>query len=837
MPVATLALRLWAGSRKHRRWRACGLLEPGQPGIGPGVQRSTTRMQPLFLWALLAAAGSLCAQTTEPTSRPAAADLGHNLAVAPELVGRPVRQVRIVGNRQVPSAVILNVVRTREGDRFEPQAVQEDYQRIFQLKKFANVEARVEPEADGVAVVFEVIEQNQLRAVRFVNNVHISTDDLSQVVDLKEGEAVDSFRISLARQAIVRLYRDRNYPYAHVEIPPQPLAQNGELIFRIVEGPEVDIRKVDFIGNKSFSAGRLKSEIKTGSYFIIFSPGTYDADQIEDDVASLRRFYEQKGFFDVRVGRKLIFSKDQTELQVTFLIEEGPRYTVQRVRFEGNRAVSDTMLRENLKLQEGSYFDQEVMQRDLRQIVKAYSPLGYIYQPQSNNPDYLRIDTRTVFRKEAGQVELVYDIHEGKTFKLGRIVVKGNARTQDKLVLREMRVNPGELYNSAELADAADRLRGTPFYSNVNMTPIGDDPNTRDLLVEVTEGKTATFNIGAAVSSNGGVGGDFTYQQKNFDIGNPPASLGDIFSDRSFTGAGQDLRISFQPSTLGTSADIRFTEPWLFDQPYSFSNDLYLHDRIREYWNENRFGDRVTLGKRFDYVWSAWISLRGEDVSIRKIEDKPLRAFEIVDSEGHHTLTSAALTLRRDTTNHGPLLYRGSNTTVGWEPVGALGGQYFFQKFSLGWDGYTTIGEDLLDRKTVLGLHVNTGYITGGTAPFFERYYLGGFGSVRGFKYRGISPRDGIDLDPIGGNFFTTATAEVNYPIYADVLRGVVFVDAGDVEDSLRFGTVRTSAGAGIRLALPFLGQAPLAIDLAFPINKGQDDIGQVISFSFGLIY
>jgi outer membrane protein insertion porin family len=749
------------------------------------------------------------------------------------LRGKPVEDVRVMGNTQVSTAIILNMVRTRVGDRFDPATVEEDYQRIYGLKKFANVEAKAEPTATGVIVTFIVTEQRQIREITFVGNKRVDTDTLKSTVDLNVGEAIDPFRINIARHAIEALYQGKNFPYAHVDFDRELLAQRGVLAFRIVEGPNVRVRKVEFIGNHSFSDDRLKDEVQTKYWIWIFRPGTFDRDTLDDDVAALRRFYEGKGFFDVRVGRKVTESPDQSEIKVSFLVEEGPRYTVDKVSFKGNTKLSEAELLERLKLVPGEGFDNEILQRDVREIVRAYSPFGFIYYPQSQSPDYRRVNARQIFRKEAGKVELQYTISEGKPFKLGRVIVKGNTKTQDKVVLREMRVAPGQQYNAAEVQDATDRLRGTPYFQNATITPIGDDAEVRDLLVEVTEARTATFGVGAGINSNGGVGANITYEQRNFDLTNWPNSFDEILSDRAFIGAGQNFRITLEPGTQATNASIRFTEPWLFDQPYSFTGEVYYRDRIREDWDETRGGGRVTFGKRWDNVWSTSLTLRGEDVNVHDIHDELSRAPEITDLAGHSTVTSTILSLRRDTTNHGFIQYRGTNSTVAWESYGTLGGDFTFQKFTASFDWYTPLYEDLLDRRTVFALHGDAGWIWG-SSPFFERFYAGGIGTVRGFQFRGISPRSGIEDDPVGGDFIATGSVEVQFPLVGESVRGVVFADFGTVEEDFDLGTIRSSVGPGIRLVLPFLGQAPLAIDFGIPITKDEDDETQLISFSFG---
>jgi outer membrane protein assembly complex protein YaeT len=750
-----------------------------------------------------------------------------------ELRGLPVEDVQVLGNKQVATAIILNAVRTRPGDKFDPETVREDYQRIYGLRKFSNVEAKVEPTDTGVIVVFVVTEQKQISSISIRGNLAINTQKIENVIDVRVGEAIDRFRLALARQAIEALYREKNYPFAHVDIPPEPLAERGEVVFQIVEGPNVRVRNIDFPGAKGFDEDRLKKQIQTKTWIFVFRSGTFSPQVVDDDVALLQNFYKQKGYFDARVGRKLIWSPDMSEVQVNYVIDEGPRYTIDRVSFKGISAAGEADLRAGLRLREGMPYDNDILQRDIRQIVRVYSPLGFIYQPFSTDPDYLRIDARPVYGAEPGTVELVYDISEGKPFRLGRIIMKGNTKTQDKVILREMRVAPGQLYNSAEIQDATERLRGTPFFSSVAISPIGNDPEIRDLLVEVTEARTASFNIGGGINSNGGIGGSISYEQKNFDITDWPRSFSEFFNGQALVGAGQTFRASFEPGTEITNISLFFAEPYLFDQNYGFSAEAYLRNRVREHYDDQRLGGRLSLTKRFNFVWSGRISFRGEQVDIDRIQDPEVRAEEIVDAEGKSTLTSIGLQLRRDTTNRGLLPSRGTTTTGSVEFFGALGGDYTFQRFTLDWDGYLTLAEDLQDRKVILALHANGGYISG-DAPFFETFYGGGIGSVRGFKFRGISPRSGPAEDPVGGDFLLTGSAEISFPLVGDQLRGVVFTDAGTVEEDVEFGTIRTSVGAGIRLTIPLLGQTPIAVDFAYPLTKDDEDDTQVISFSFG---
>jgi outer membrane protein insertion porin family len=803
------------------------------------VQRlSSLRAKSILLAAVLLGTGRVrfaMAQTTQPA--PTTAPI-HSFTVAPELKGRRVEAIRIVGNRGVSDNVIMNVVRTREGQAFDPATVEEDYQRIFDLKRFSNVEAKVEPTTTGgVIVVFIVTEERLIKSIVIRGNVAIDTKTLSDSISMHPGEASDQFRLALATQSVVNLYKDKNYPYAHVIIDDEALRTKGDLIFNIVEGPKVRVRKVAFVGARSFTQDRLHDVVKTKYWIWILRPGTLDSEQIEDDIGALRKYYTDHGFFDVRVGRKIIVSPDQTEVQVNFIVDEGRRYTVRNILFQGNASVPESKLRGDLKITPGRSWDADAIERDVRSIVKAYSPFGFVYEPDLDvpNPDYLAVNPRRLFVNEPGKFDLIYDIHEGKPFHMGRVIVKGNDKSQQKIVLREMRVSPGQLYNSSALNEATDRLKGLPYFSSVTVTPIGDDPGVRDVLVEVKENKTAIFTVGAGINSNGGIVGDITYEQRNFDIANPPDSWKDIFTDQAFSGAGQNLRINLEPGTVESNASIRISDPYLFDQPYSGFNEVYLHDWIREHYDERHMGDAVGIGKRFDYINSMLLTLRGEDVDIRSIEFPQDRATQILQYAGHNTVTSAALQFRRNTTQGGLQPYAGYDFTAGIEQYGALGGDFWFQKWTSGYNLYQTVYTDMLDRKTIINYHAQTGFITG-DAPFFEKFFDGGIGTIRGFEYRGVSPRAGRFNDRVGGDFSLTGGVEMSFPIAGEIFRGVVFTDLGTDDTDVQLGTIRSSVGAGIRLSLPFFGQAPLAVDFAIPVTKGKFDDTQLISFSFGLV-
>ncbi len=487
---------------------------------------------------------------------------------------------------------------------------------------------------------------------------------------------------------------------------------------------------------------------------------------------------------------------------------------------------------------EGVAYDKDGVDRDVREIVKSYSAAGgYIYEEQPGiepNPEYLRITPQPYYEKEPGKVRLVYEIREGKQFRQGRILIKGNYKTQDKVILRELHMRPGQTYDSAGIEDAEDRLRGLPEFQSVSITPVGDDPATRDLLVDVTEQRTAQISAGIGVNSNGGFGGQLGYEQQNFDITNVPTSWGELFSDRAFTGAGQDFSVRFDPGTQATDASVSFFEPYLFDQPYSLGTSLYYQQYIRPVYNDDRVGGGIQFGHRFNYVYSASVGFGAADVDIKNLE-VPYSAVapEILAGAGHHTLTTVTAKFQRDTTNHGPVTYEGTNSWVSFTDAGAMGGTVDYDRVQFGWTGYQQVSEDLLGRRSVISVRAETGQDPR-KAPFFERFYGGGIGTIRGFEYWGVSPRAGTYDDAVGGDYYMTGGVQYEFPLAEDFLRGVVFVDTADYEPDWHYGVIRTSVGFGFRLVLPFLGKQPLALDFGFPIIQSRTDNLQVLSFSFG---
>ncbi len=743
--------------------------------------------------------------------------------------GRPVKQILIRGTQLVSEESIRSLLRTKVGEPYSNRQVQDDVRAVLQTGKFLNVYATRQLDGDQVVVTFHVTEKPEVESVEFVGNRKFKANELQEDVDLAPGSPLDRFAVNRGRDNIERRYKEAGYYYVTVTVDEEALKNERRVIYDIVEGPRVRVRKILFEGNLNYSARRLKKEVKTKRYVWIFRTGDFDQERAERDAADLRNFYRNEGYLDAQVSYRLETSEDRRDLNLIFVIDEGIRYSVETIKVEGNTVFDDDAVLLPMKIQVDSYYINEWIKADVKHIESEYGRLGYINAGVT--PDWVYSDAK-------GKINLTMRIKEGKQYRIGRIVVRGNERTRDKVVRRELRFYPEEMFNTIKTKAAERRLRETRLFSDAKITPVGDAEDVRDALVQVTETETTTFLIGVGVTSNSGVVGSLSVENRNFDLFDVPRSAGEFFRGRSFKGAGQILRLQFEPGTEFTRLRLDFREPYLLDQPVSFGQGFYLFTRGRDAYNEQRIGSQTSFGHRFQKGllrgWAGEVAFRVEGVDIGGIDFDD--AQEIRAMGGDHLLTSIKGTLVRDTTDSRFMPTQGSRFSLSWEQAGAMGGDYDFSRMLVRHAWHRTLRTDVLDRKSVLTLHGRMGQIFG-DAPPFERFFGGGIGSVRGFEFRGISPRAGIHDDRVGGDFMLMTGAEYNFPIYGKILRGVAFTDMGTVEEDFGISTWRMSVGFGARVIVEWFGPIPMAFDFSIPITKDGDDDTQIFQFSFGTTF
>jgi outer membrane protein insertion porin family len=749
-----------------------------------------------------------------------------------DLAHRPVADVRVEGVREVDQQLVRNQIRMRAGRPYDPDTVARDIENITRLGRFSSVRARVEPNDDGtLTLVYTVEEQSLLADVRVVGNRALSDQRLLEAAALRAGQARDPFLIARGRDRVTDLYRERGYYLAEVTVDEETLEETGVLIYSVREGPRVRVRNVRFLGNEAFEDDLLAGRVRTREYFPLLERGVLSEERIARDVNRVREYYRDRGYRDVRVGRRITLSDDQLDAVVTFIVDEGPQYLVEEIVFEGNTEVSDAQLIEAMPLKRGDVFSADTVQRAHTAVEDLYGKAGYILAESGIEIRDLPVGDN--------RLRVVVRLNEGRPHTVGGVVIRGNNITKDNVLRRHIRgIRPGRVLDTSGVAATEDRLLQSGLVSEARVTlQQTPEDEVRDVLIEVKEARTGSLNLGAALSSDAGVLGSFSISQRNFDIAAWPESWEHLISGQAFRGAGQQFDLHLQPGSELQRYQVRFTEPHLAESDYSLSTDAFYFTRDRHRHDEERLGGSVGFGRRFGDVWSANVTTRVEAINIRDIGPKAPR--DVFDVRGSSVVDTLGFSVVRNTTDSWVFPTRGSRLSLGAEQAGAFG-DYSFTRATAEYKTYWTVDEDFLGRKTVLSLRLEAGQIFG-SAPVFERFYAGGHQTFRGFNYRGAGPRGirndtgRVGEDPVGGDFLFLAGLEYNFPVWEEALRGVVFVDSGTVDHSVRFDKYRVSVGAGVRLRLPILGQAPIALDLAYPIVREPGDDKQIFSFNVAL--
>ncbi len=797
--------------------------------------------------------------------------LGALMGQGIDLNGRPVANVTVEGLHRVRAQLVLNQIRTEPGDPYDEALVAKDIENITRLGRFSKVRVDASQNADGtVNVAYVVSEQPLLEDVQVVGNKAIADQELLEKVLLRSGDPEDSFLINRGQDQLVEAYRKAGYFLADVTVDEQTLEESGVLVYRVREGPRVKVRQVRFEGNAAFTDKQIQSKIATKKYVWVFSKGQLSKEQLEQDVARIREFYQQRGYLDVRVGRRIELSENQKDANVVFFLEEGVQYTVGSIDFniQGKGVFSPDQLRDAMTLKSGDVFSIDKLRATRGDLANLYGRLGYLQAPErfqvNAEGGSTQVGIVRTFAESGPRVNLAVNIVEGKRYVVGDVVVRGNRLTQDKVVRRELRgLEPGRHFDRPGIAHSERRIRQSALFSEAKITVQGDpEDEVRDALVEVKEARTGSISIGAAISSDAGLFGGIDLRQKNFDIADWPESVGEFFTGQAFRGAGQYFAISLQPGSEVSQYSVTFAEPYINDSDYFLNTSLFFRTRDFEdegSFDEERLGGNLALGKRFGDIWSAQVRARFERIDISDISfDSPVDVYEV---QGENDLDALGLTVTRSALkiDDNLLAYGGSRLDFAIQRYGLFTSDFQFTQASASYTKYWLMDEDFFGRKTTLRFKSTVGYIfESDEAPIFERLYAGGHNSFRGFRFRGIGPRgmvlgaDGLPNtaddtqgdDPVGGEFLFLAGLEYNFPIwsspgpggrYRDIVRGVVFIDSGTVDDSITFDTYRAAVGTGIRLNVPMLGEAPFAFDFAFPIAKEDEDDTRVFSFSIAL--
>ncbi|MEE8576226.1 MAG: POTRA domain-containing protein, partial [candidate division Zixibacteria bacterium] len=489
-----------------------------------------------------------------------------------------VSKISVVGNRSVTDSQVMAAIRSRVGASFDSMIADEDTRRIARLAgveysyySTAIVETRVE-------LTFVVVERNIVRAIIFVGNKKFKSGQLVKKLGFKLGDYLDPVQARGGVTALVDFYKSKGLPYCNVTIDSDKLSE-GRIIYRIKEGPRVKIKDIKFSGNQDLKSKNLMKIIKLRKKKFVVFTRYYVEDEVVKDVANLQKVYYQRGYLDSKVEPKLEFNEDKTSVVLVFEIVEGVAYSVEQIAITGNIHFDEKELREKLRLEAGTTYNDRKADIDVKKLLASYRETGFVEAT---------VEKKKQFVGES-KVNVEYDIKPGSRFRIGRINITGNKDTQDKVVrhvLDEYDFKPGQWYNADTARGDGEGyleklIRSSAVAQAATVTPAGDDPNFRDAQVNITEGQTGMIMLGAGVGSDSGVIGQLVFEQRNFDFRDKPKSLKEMFTGKAYKGAGQTFRIALEPGTEVSRYSINFNEPYWRDKPISMNlgASSFMRDR------------------------------------------------------------------------------------------------------------------------------------------------------------------------------------------------------------------------------------------------------------------
>ena len=762
--------------------------------------------------------------------------------------------LKLVGPQSVSESLVRANIRVKEGDNFSRLAVDDDVRNLYGTGYFYNIRIVEDPTTEGVILTYVLVAKPRVTDIKFVGNTKWDASKLKKVVKSKVGEPLDERKLFADAQEIKKKYQNSGYPRTEVEYKLVNLDENagrGGVAFEIKEMPKVRIVDVVFDGAKAFPQKKLRKTLKTRRWWMfswITQSGKLKDDVLEDDRDKLSEFYREKGYIDFELKEVNQEFLTPTRMVLHFIINEGRQYKVGAIGFKGVTLFSTNDMLKVLKMKVGTTFTPMGLSNDREALEDFYGSRGYI-------------DSRVFPRKnpniETGTMDLMFEFTEGDKSFIEKIEIKGNVKTKDKVIRRELAVSPGEVFDMVRVKRSKGRLQQMGFFERVDTRPEETDvPNRKNLIVGVEEKNTGNFIIGAGYGSIDSLFGEITLYQGNFDMFKPP----------TFTGAGQKFRLHARFGTELQDYEVSFTEPWFLDRKLAFGVDLYYRERgyYSTLFDERRYGAKFNLTRALgsDFLIGS-VSFTPENVGILNVN--PNSPTTIVDTEGDFFVSRFAASIAYNTLNNDLLPDKGQISELSGEVVVGDANLFkvdaktawFFRGFGEGhvlelglkvgaMQAFSSFGKDRGPVRTYYTTNLITGVsvphkvanLPHNDVPFFERYFLGGADSLRGFEYRDVSPQEsginGIGFEPVGGNSYYLAYAEYSIPII-DRLRLAVFYDMGNVYyKASDFDVTKYSSdvGIGMRLNLPI---GPLRFDYGIPLqdSTGNGSGGQV-NFTVG---
>ena len=734
--------------------------------------------------------------------------------------------IDVEGTNALDKDVVLLRLTTKKGETLDPRAINTDLKAVYELGFFDDVKIVLRDVSGGKKMVVQVVEKPRILAIAVKGAKERSSDEILKAANSKKGAILNPKVLTEDLNAIREIYRKDGYYNAKVSHEIETAGQGqARLNFVIDEGKKLYVQKITVEGAKQVSEDDLKDELaikERGIFSWFTSGGILKEDLLERDTAMLAAYYNNRGFIDAKVGSPDVQIKEDG-IFITFKVEEGSRFKVDGVRIEGDLIADADKLLKETKIGEAAgkkgYLDRSVVRDDLKSLTDYYNNFGYAYA---------EANVRFNDHPEEKTVDVIYVMRKLQKVHIRRVLVEGNTKTRDNVILREMRLADGDLFSGKQLKRSNERLDKIGYFSSVDIEPVPTgNPEEMDLKIKVKDKDTGKIGGGVGYSSYDGV-----YFAGNLDEAN-------LF------GKGWGAGLAGQWSGKKTSYTFTAFNPRWDDSLLGVGAQLYNRDESYADYKRNTVGGKVNFAYPIGEYSSLLWDYRLDRYNIYDVASNAAQA--ITDAAGTHLASVASVTVMRDTTNGGgaTMPTEGTKNSLSLYNGGAvLGGDDHFLKVIYDFNSYHGIIGDL-----VLHTHGQVGWLgrnwNDQAVPLGERFQLGGMNSVRGYTQYKISPLDSATGQAIGGDKEVIGNLELLHPLSKKMgIIGSLFFDVGNSwkEGEMFFSNptrrlespplgLYKSVGVGIRWFSPM---GPLRLEFGHGLDELYDSSRNKVEFNMG---
>lgn len=736
--------------------------------------------------------------------------------------GVKIVNVDFEGLDSVTESRIRSRISSTEGSEYSSSKLGRDIKTLYRTGFFQNIEVEKKTIAGGIQLIFRVQESQKIGKLTVMGNKKIKEEELQEVLQIHENDVLDPAKIAQTKKEILKLYEEKGYYLVDIDTVVEPYDEERnetEVILKIRENKPVKIHRIRFVGNKAFADKKLKKQIKTkekAMFSFMTGSGKYQDEKLEVDLQRLRFFYMDHGYLNIKVDEPSVtLTRNKKAIYISIPVQEGEQFRVGTVDVAGDILTTKPEIVEKSGLKTGEIYKKSLELQDIQFLEELYGDQAYAF---ANIVPSLDINNET------RQASVTYFIQKGPKIKIDQIIVKGNEVTRDKVIRREIKIVENSYFSKSAIDLSKKRLMQLGYFEDINIsTPRSTENNKVNLVIDVKERQnTGTFSIGAGFSTLENFIFTATIQKENF------------------FGRGWSGGVSANLSKLRQNFVLQMSDRYFLDTRWQFGVFLQkVNSSLNRFFDENRLGGKVTFGRELFDFFTLLVGYQAEDASVSDFAVE-VPAFFRENASGFTSAVSTQFIYdRRD---NRIFTKKGFYSSVEAEySESRLGATSEYYRVTTDQRAFIPLFKNITLKGRGSFAYINS--LSSQSIGLFNRFFLGGVNTLRGFNLNSIGPRlkipsgaTGADMDFVyGGNKSLLFNAELEIPIYAPAgFQLVGFFDAGDAygeTENISFEDFRMNYGVGFRWQSPL---GPLRFEWGFPINKRSGESSAVFNFTIG---